>query len=331
MLRTFFAILILSSVTFVGSVKANHSLQCGILSQIGRLSAEFADVRSGKNTQVGFLGLINQVQSKLRTQAFADVSETYEIIVLKQYIETIKQQFLNERDITAVNRKRAASSQLPVISKPLEMLVNHYSCNMNAIRTDGVDNPITTIENSSDVLSNSDSAHALTSPDTLKNSVISGWFLFIIIAVICILGIPIIYWFIERSEKTKQQSDCHTKTLMTFGDNCTVSCVVSVGSRGAKLQAPFEEIPIKSVHLYLAGFKIPAKIKWANKYYVGLSFVTALSDEVVKKIVEASHDKDQLVSIGKNATDCYFPGCHHDCLKNRLTQFDREAKKVALA
>jgi hypothetical protein len=137
---------------------------------------------------------------------------------------------------------------------------------------------------------------------------------------IAMIGLFLYSRYARYREKAQQRLDCHTKALLTFGDNCTVTNVLSVGRLGVVLQAPDISLPDKPLMLYLAGFKLPVKPGWENDFYLGLDFTHAVPQETVAEIVKSSHDKNPLAHLGENATSCFYPNCHLTCKKSHATQ-----------
>ncbi len=139
-------------------------------------------------------------------------------------------------------------------------------------------------------------------------------------SVLAVIILLLVVWRSRAASKANNLHGCNTRALLTFGNNCTVTYVSHIGRRRAKLQAPSMDVSAKDLEIYVAGQHIPAKQEWANRYFIGLSFVEPISDEAVTDIIAGSRERDQLAQIGTNATACFFPGCHTNCPKHRATE-----------
>lgn len=316
----YIAFLILGSLMFTDPASAQTRNACSVLSQLERLELDLADVRAGKQEPAVILTRVVQIQSAFQSQKFSESLTATDLDRLKLYTKTIKQKVLDERELTAVQRNGLATSQLPSINKLLMWLSGQYECRKDKVVAIGLDRPTPATTKSDARLGNRVEERSQVSELNLGRSIDLVFFIVALIIFLAFIGLPANCYLCARRERLTRQSDCHTSALLTFGNNCTVTHVISVGKRGAKIQAPIMDIPTKSVVLYLAGYKIPAKLDWANNYYLGVHFVDAISDEVVDRILEASHDSDPLARVGENATDCFYPDCHVNCEKHSFPQ-----------
>lgn len=141
---------------------------------------------------------------------------------------------------------------------------------------------------------------------------------FVIMAVIT-AGLVGLALQIERRRRLRRLQFCSTRALLVYGDNCTVLKIIRIGRSGALLEAPSVAIPTSGLDLYVAGLRISARRQSDNKFFLGLNFTHPISTDAVESIARSSSDSDQLGEIAKNATPCFFPGCHHDCDSHRAT------------
>ena len=239
---------------------------------------------------------------------------------------------------------RAESTRAAGFAPGLASLIGHHKCRSLKLESSGsgliyadVPDPATP-SRSGDSFGSGATATAIDTPwspsdrGTVGRPSLLGNFSPVITSLLAFLSCVVLFLgsirFSGALEKFKLQQSCNTRGLLTYGNNCSVTYVCQIGRKGAKLHAPKVDIShIKQLELYVAGHQIEARQEWANDYYLGLKFVGSIEPKVMADIVAASRDEDQLSRIEENATECFFPGCHHGCPRHRQTQFS--AKQAA--
>lgn len=303
---------------------------CVVLLEIERFPIDLAGVRSGSQDPAQVLVQVDQVQRALRTKTFADVSSTPDLNQVQLYANTVSKRLFNMRDLPAGRIDPHSAGHFLTIHAQLNRLIDHYGCRNGAVSSAGTDSASVRTSEPGAGFSRGTNLHSPAEPGVAGYSYSSGMMLLSAIALATIAGLLLFLWLSEVSRRAGRQRGCHTRALLTFGKNCTVTNVSTVSRHGAKLQAPIVEIPTKSVELYVAGHRIAARQDWANKYFLGIVFTHSVSPQVVADIVAASQEEDQLAKIGENATECFAPGCHLDCEKHRATQISvKQAEEVA--
>jgi len=308
MLRILFAIVALSSLMSDGRANAKTPQSCSVLVLLDRFPADLSVARSRIKNRAKMLTRVNQAKSAIHNNILAGVSLNGDVKQIKLYADAIAQQLKNPGKLNSHITTRLSAGQIQSIKIQIKKLIDLFGCQNDVTRTKDNYQPVTNAKETQSILTFTEN---LFSPGTL---LVSLSFL------ICIIGLPIWYSRSETAKRAAHRRGCLSRALMTFGNNCTVTYVSNINQGGAKLQAPIVDIPTDNVELYLAGYRIEAQKVWANDYFLGVKFKKPISEQAVTDIVEAYLDKDQLTTIGENATDCFYPGCHTSCKKHRATQ-----------
>jgi len=286
--REFFAILVLISMMPGSWARAETPHLCSALLQLERFPVDLAAVRSGRQSPAKVLLRVKQVERAFHTQIFTELFSTTDLKQIESFTDAISQQLINARDLTSDDRTSLAPKQPVTISAQLKELFSRYGCRKKALRSVGSD--WTTAE--------AVEPRSRSSFEIAGYSFSFGTFILSLGLLVCAIVFLMFVWFSEASKRARLRRRCHTMALLTFGNNCTVTHVLDIGRRGAKLQAPMVNIPTKRVELHLAGYRIVAKQAWANRYFLGLAFENSISAQMVAYIVGSSRDEDQLSRIG---------------------------------
>lgn len=305
-LRACFAIVLFAAMMSGNWAQAAAPGLCDAFTGLERLPVELAEVRAGRQNPATVRDQIIQVERIVQTKRFAN---RFLITDLKRIFAFIG---ASKADLAAPGNaaSRPVPNLTPAINAQLKVLNERYDC-----REEG--------RAPADFGQNHSGAVKPTSwsfSGFMGQSAGSGVLILLVVLMIVAIVLPVVLWLSAASRRAKHQQGCNTRALLTAGDTCTVTYVSHIGRRGAKLQAPMEDIPKKDLDLYVAGHRIAAKKDWANEYFMGLTFIETITDQTVSDIIEASRCEDQLSQLGENATECFYPGCHLTCPKHRATQ-----------
>ncbi len=318
--RHYITYIILFCMAFASDAKADSRNACSVLSQIERLQLDFTDVRSGKMKPWVLMERIRQVKQAFHAPVLTGLFLATEKDRLLTYTKYVEQKLMENNSGTAENTQAQEVWDTPSIRNLIMGLSLRFECAKFAADVTGEDR---TVPGYGPTVGKSNTQTVQQPESETELEVASGMgtsFWVLLTGAIAMIALFLYSRYARYREKAQQRLDCHTKALLTFGDNCTVTTVLSVGRLGVVLQAPDISLPDKPLMLYLAGFKLPVRMGWENDFYLGLDFAHAVPQETVAEIVKASHDKDPLCHLGENATSCFYPNCHLTCKKSHATQ-----------
>ena len=319
-MRYFIPYIILFCMVYAPDATADSRNACSVLSQIERLQADHADVRSGKMKPWVLMERIRQVKQAFHAPVLTGLFLATEKERLLTYTKYVEQKLMENNSGAPENAKAGEIWNTPSIKNLIMGLSLRFECAKFAPDVTGEDQ---TVPGFGPAVGKSNARTAQQPESETEAEAVFGMgtrFWVLLSGAIAMIGLLLYSRYARYREKAQQRLDCHTKALLTFGDNCTVTNVLSVGRLGVVLQAPDISLPDKPLMLYLAGFRLPVKSNWENDFYIGLDFAHAVPQETVAEIVKASHDKDPLAHLAENATSCFHPNCHLTCKKSHATQ-----------
>ena len=308
MLRVFIALAALSFLLSGEWTNARTIQPCNVLHLLDQYPVKQSASRIKFENPTILLDRINQANLAIRNNILSGVSITRDIGQIEHYGNAIAQQLKNSIELKTHSSTKLSADQILAIKVQLKALIKQFDCGNTPSLVQNSHRPIAL---SSEARSGIENTVHLYSPGILLAS---------LSAFICIIGLPIWYKRSQTFKIAAHQRGCHTRALITYANNCTVTYVSNISHLDAKLEAPINHIHTNNVELYLAGHRIKAKKAWLNDHFLGVVFNNPISDQTLKDIVEACLDVDQLSRIGENATSCFSPGCHLDCRRHRPTR-----------
>ena len=118
---------------------------------------------------------------------------------------------------------------------------------------------------------------------------------------------------------------CHLPALLRYDRTCTVTTVVDIGRGGAKVKAPEGGFGTTEVTLHLKGLSVPARVRWENGMYAGLSFVAVQPDAAIREMLTQGDEDGRLRDLTNAVPACFAPDCHLSCSAHRAAHLPMAA------
>lgn len=306
---------------------------CETLSQLERFPYNVAQVRSGHMALTDAQAAIAQAERAFGTPAFKDPLSTQDLGWLKSFTAVIDRQLSGAGNPVSADDVFTTDGAT-ALPRELTSLIARLGCRENPNLEPAPQGVIAGKAKSATPASPQKRPSAAGSGQGADTS-LSGVVMLAIAAITGTVLLPAYFWFSHAARKNRIKRGCCVKALLVYGELCTVTYVLQVGKKGAKLQAPSADLPAEGVELFVAGHRIKVKKDWMNQYYLGLTFVSPQSEEVVAEIIAESQELDPLSRLEENPPDCFYTDCYLNCKNHRETQlslhFSQKKRAPALA